>query len=590
MHRRTVSIIVPKMRTRLPARVRPDLFQPLEPRLLFLVPGVSLGIYHTAAQLENDLNDFVAFAPDLIQKFSIGKSVQNRDIWAIKISDNVTSQEDEPEVYYQGAMHGDEPVGQSNTMYFADYLLANYGTDSTVTNLVNNTEIWIVPQMNPDGFALNRRGNANNVDLNRNFPDGTTSSIGTFYDGPTMSTSGRQAETQVIMNFLRGQSITLNANFHGGAQVVNYPYDANGNGIADYAASPDDALYRALATEYAQTNNDMLSGGFPGGITNGDDWYEVYGGLQDWTYRYLGQIATTVELWNTKRPAASTLPARWNANRQSMIDYAEAAQWGIHGIVSDVNTGAPLLAKITLAGNTQPAFTDPDVGDYHRLTLPGTYTVTVQAPGYLTRTFSNVVVGHDGSARLDVRLTMPEAVAPAVTAATFDRETAAQTIELSFSEYVGETFSPSDLVLTHLGTGSIVSPMSYAASYSTPTNIATLVFDAPLADGRYELTLAADQVRDLAGNGNAAYAFAFNMLRGDANNDAVVNFDDLLVLAQNYGSTGNTFSEGNFDYDTAGNVNFDDLLLLAQNYGVQLAIAPARSVKSPRTRANEGLI
>jgi carboxypeptidase D len=561
-------------------RTRSPILESLESRRLLAVPGVALGIYHTAAQLADDLTDFATYAPSLVQVMSIGKSVQNRDIWAVKISDNVTAQEDEPEVYYQGTMHGDEPVGQSNSMYFIDYLLSNYGTNSQVTSLVNNTEFWFVPQMNPDGFALNRRGNANNIDLNRNFPDGTTTSIGTVYDGPAMSTSGRQVETVAMMIFVRAHSFTLNANFHGGSQVVNYPYDANGDGIANYAASPDDALYRAVATEYAHTNSDLLNGGFPGGITNGDDWYEVYGGLQDWSYRYFGQIATTIELWNTKKPNPSVLPARWNNNRQSMLDYAATAQWGINGIVSDVNTGAPLLAKVTIAGNTQPVFTDPDVGDFHRMTLPGTYTVTVAAPGYVTRTFTGVSVSSGGATRLDVFLAQPEAIAPTVALATFDRETAAQTIDLTFSEYVGDSFTPGDLVLTNQSTGNVVSPTSYSVSYIAATRSARLALSAPLADGRYSLSIAAGGISDLAGNVSAAYAYNFTMLRGDANNDGSVTFDDLLIVAQNYGTTEKTFSAGNFNYDAAGNVDFDDLLIIAQNYGTSLLVTRGPAKRS----------
>lgn len=557
----------------------------LEPRRLLAVPGVSLGIYHTAAQLADDLTDFANFAPSLVQVMSIGKSVQNRDIWAVKISDNVGVQEDEPEVYYQGSMHGDEPVGQSNSMYFIDYLLSNYGTDITVTNLVNNTEFWIVPQMNPDGFALTRRENANFVDLNRNFPDGTTTSIGNLMDGPAPSTAGRQVETVAMMNFVRAHSFNLNANFHGGAQVVNYPYDANGDGIDNYAASPDDALYRNVATVYAQTNNDMLTGGFPGGITNGDAWYEVYGGLQDWTYRYFGQIATTIELWNTKKPAASTLPTRWNNNRLSMLNYAATAQWGIRGIVTDVNTGAPLLAKITIAGNTQPAFTDPDVGDFHRMTLPGTYTVTVAAAGHVTRTFSNVSVASGSATRLDVLMTAPETVPPTISAATFDRETAANTINLNFSEYVGNTFAANDLVLTNQSTNETISSTAYTLNYSPTTKTAQLSFASPLADGKYSLSLPAGSVSDLAGNSNAAYTFNFNMLRGDANGDNTVDFADILIVVQNYELTNQNFSAGNFNYDAAGIVDFNDILILVQNYGTQYS-----TISTPTSKHSRSLV
>lgn len=554
--------------------------QSLEQRKLFVVPGVELNLYHTAAQLANDLQDFVNYRPDLARLVSIGKSVRGVDLWALEISDNINAQEDEPELYYQGTMHGDEPVGQSNVMNFADMLLSGYGVDSTITSLVNETEIWLVPQMNPDGFASVRRENANRVDLNRDFPDGTETNIGTLYTGPAASTAGRAVETVAMMNFQLAHSFTLGANFHGGSTVVNYPYDANGNGIPDYAASPDDGLYRAIATEYARTNNDLLHGEFaPTGITNGDEWYEVYGGLQDWTYRYLGQVHTTIELWNTKKPAPSTLPARWNANRDSMINYAKTANWGVRGVVTDAQTGAPLFARVTLVGNTQPVFTDPDVGDFHRIALPGTYSLRVEAPGFVPQTFSNVTVAGGAATRLNVRLARPDTVAPAALSTTFDRETANQRVTISLSEDVGGSFSASDVVLSNLTTGELVPQTAYSATYDADTKSIWLAPSSPLPDGRYAVGIAAGALQDASGNPIAAYAASFTMLRGDANNDAKVDFSDLVLLAQSYGTSGKTFSQGNFDYDGEGNVNFDDLVLLARNYSKDWS--PAATILAP---------
>lgn len=574
---------------------RRPLVQSLELRQLFAVPGVALDIYHTAAQLANDLQDFVNYRPDLARLVSIGKSVHNVDIWALEISDNVNVQEDEPEVYYQGSMHGDEPVGQSNVMHFADMLLSSYGTDTTITDLVNNTEFWLVPQMNPDGFLSVTRYNANGVDLNRNFPEGSVNSIGTIYSGPAASTAGRAVETVAMMNFQMAHSFTLGANFHGGSTVVNYPYDTNSDGIADYAASPDDGLYRSVAAEYAKTNNDLLHGDFaPTGITNGDQWYEVAGGLQDWSYRYLGVIHTTIELWDTKKPSTSTLATRWTANRDSMINYAKTAQWGIRGVVTDAATGAPLFARITIVGNTQPVFTDPDVGDFHRLALPGTYTVKVEAPGHLTQTFSNISVASGSTTRLDVQLAVPDTIAPTVAAAAFDHETSHQRIALQLSEDIGASFIPGDLTLTNTTTVTDISATSYQATYDAATRSILIAPASPLADGRYRLSLAAGTVADGSGNSLAAYHYDFTMLRGDANNDGAVGFADLVVLAQQYGTSGNTFSTGNFDYDDAGNVDFSDLVLLAQNYNVSLATtalaASPTAVTKERSRVATGVL
>lgn len=287
----------------------------------------TLGTYHTYTTLTSDIQAYASAYPAVTQLISLGKSVQNRDIWALKITDNPAVQEDEPELRYSGSMHGDEPVGMENSFYFIDYLLTGYGTDTRATNLVNSTEIWVIPNMNPDGLTLNQRYNANGVDLNRDFPEFTTGNFGNAFDGPPAVFTGRAPETVAMMQFSLAHSFSLSANFHTGALVANYPYDTNGNGIPDYAATPDDALFRELALTYSRPNTPMYnSTAFSQGITNGDEWYEVYGGLQDWSYRYTSDNDITVELSDIKKPAASTLPTLWNNNKESMLDYAEATQ------------------------------------------------------------------------------------------------------------------------------------------------------------------------------------------------------------------------------------------------------------------------
>jgi hypothetical protein len=555
----------------------------LESRRVFSVPGVQLGIYHTATQLSNDLTDFATFAPNLVRVSSIGKSVQNRDIWALKLTDNPDVQEDEPEVFIQGAMHGNEPVGQSNVMYFIDYLLSNQ-TLPAVANLINNFELWFVPQMNPDGFALNRRGNANNVDLNRNFPEGSVTNIGTIFDGPAASTSGRAVETVALMNFNRANSFTLGANMHSGEVVVNYPFDTNSNGIPDYAATPDDALYISIAKEYSRTNLPMWnSTSFPNGITNGDAWYEVAGGIQDWTYRYLGQVHVTVELDFAQPTPASQLVTNWNNNRDSMMNFIATANWGIRGVIRDAVTGNPVYAKIRLQGNTQPVFSDPQVGDYHRMTLPGTYTVVADAPGYLSRTFTNVSVAGTNPTRLDFRMSAPETVRPTITGATLDASDSRQPISIAFSEFVGESLQPGDLTLTNLTTGQT---QPFTLNYNDATQVARLTFASALPDGQYRISIANNAISDVAGNAMLATTRELTFLRGDANGDAAVNFADLLVLAQNYGQSSRTFSQGDFDYN--GSVAFSDLLILAQNYGVTLPTASlSRSTSRKRATFDE---
>ncbi|NQU21078.1 MAG: proprotein convertase P-domain-containing protein, partial [Candidatus Nealsonbacteria bacterium] len=364
----------------------------------------ALGVYHNYAQLTTELADYAAAYPEISQLVSIGQSVEGRELWAMKITDNPALEENEPEVKYVGTMHGDEPVGTEMLLYFIDELLGGYGVDPRLTALVDETEIWVVPLMNPDGRESGSRENASAVDLNRDFPDGAVAPIGNVFDGPAMDLAGRQAEVAAVMAWSAEHSFALSANLHTGALVVNYPYDNDGLGSVN-SPTPDDALFRHLAETYASHNLPMLNSPvFPGGVTNGAAWYSMEGGMQDWNYRYLGCNEFTVELSDDFWPNESALPGLWGDNRESMLSYFESVHTGVGGLVADATTGEPVFAKVTVAANTQPVYTDPDLGDYHRMLLPGSYDLTVSAPGYAPRTLENVVVVDGATTPLDVVL------------------------------------------------------------------------------------------------------------------------------------------------------------------------------------------
>ena len=164
--------------------------------------------------------------PALItSKTEIGKSVEGRSVYSVKISDNPEVDEDEPEVLYTSLIHAREPESMMQMLYFMFYLLENYGTDTEVTYLVNNRELYFIPVINPDGYVYNetttpkgggmwRKNRKNNngsygVDLNRNFgpslywnaPNGGSSlnsSDETFRGTAPFS----EPETESISNFL----------------------------------------------------------------------------------------------------------------------------------------------------------------------------------------------------------------------------------------------------------------------------------------------------------------------------------------------------------------------------------------------------
>jgi carboxypeptidase D len=294
-------------------------------------------------------------------------------------------------------MHGDEVVGMEMCLDLIDHLLTQYGSDPTVTQLVDETSIWIMPLMNPDGYVAHSRYNAQGSDLNREFPD--------RINDPVNTTAGRPVEVQHVMNFGFAHSSVISANFHGGALVVNYPYDSGSNPWASYAATPDDGLMVASSLTYSQLNLPMYqSPVFSQGIVNGVEWYAVYGGMQDWNYEWLGCNEVTIELSNQKWPNSSALPGFWSDNKDSMLAYMQLAQQGVRGLVTDVATGAPLAASVRIVGVDHSVYTDPDVGDYHRMLLPGTYDLEVSAPGYQTQVLSGLTVGAGNALVADVAL------------------------------------------------------------------------------------------------------------------------------------------------------------------------------------------
>ncbi|MBN2451700.1 MAG: choice-of-anchor D domain-containing protein, partial [Lentisphaeria bacterium] len=360
--------------------------------------------YHSVADVEAMLTQFVADYPGLCRLETLGSSVQGRPILALRITDNPGLDEAEPEVKFVGAIHGDEPVGAEMCLRLAELLLTSHGTDSRLTALVDTTDLWLVPVMNPDGLTAVSRYNASGYDLNRSFPDGVEEAIGTVFSGPAMDLTGRPPEVQAMMQWSAAHGFVLSATFHGGALVANYPYDNDGMGSVP-SPTPDDDVCLWLAETYASRNPPMwASPTFTHGVTNGAAWYVVVGGIQDWQYRYTGCIDLTLEISAVKRPASGTLDSFWDDNREAMLAYVESVQTGLRGVVNGADTGAPLYASVAVAGRSSRVFTDPDAGDYYRLLRPGTYSLTFTAPGYQPQTVPGVVVSEGAATVLDVTL------------------------------------------------------------------------------------------------------------------------------------------------------------------------------------------
>ena len=351
--------------------------------------------YHNYDELTDFLQEINSQYPNITNLLSIGQSVEGRELWVLEVSDNPGVNELEPEFKYIANMHGDETVGRELSLFLIEWLVQEYGTNQRATDLVNNTSIFIMPSMNPDGFESGDRYNANGVDLNRDFPD--------QFDDPNNSINGRQPETRAMMEWTWAHNFVLSANMHTGALVANYPYDGPNSGT--YSAAPDNDLFIQLASCYADAHPNMESGGFNNGITNGAEWYAVFGGMQDWNYVWESDFEITLEQNETKWPNSDQLPGLWEEHREPMIAYIEQVHKGIRGVVLDSESSMPLNATILVEGIDHNVFTDSENGDYYRLLTPGTYTITAQSFGYVSES-QIVTVNQNNYVELNFSLSM----------------------------------------------------------------------------------------------------------------------------------------------------------------------------------------
>jgi predicted outer membrane repeat protein len=200
--------------------------------------------------------------------------------------------------------------------------------------------------------------------------------------------------------------------------------------------------------------------------------------------------------------------------------------------------------------------------------IPAGMTTDQRGPGFPRISGSSV----------DIGAFERDAVAPSVLSSEFTYLNAPQSLRFTFSEDVSGSIGVPDLTLRNLTTAADVPGASISLSYDAVTNTAIFRFptfpNGALPDGNYRATLAASGIRDASQNPLAAnHVFNFFFLAGDANHDRSVGFADLVILAQNYGTTARDFAHGNLNYDAQGNVDFGDLVQLAQRYGASLPAA-----------------
>ncbi|CAF0933761.1 unnamed protein product [Adineta steineri] len=340
--------------------------------------------YHNYSQITDLLHTVAVRFPTKTALYEIGKTEGGRSLWALAISAYSPDQHVllRPEVKYIANMHGNEVVGVELLLYLIEYLITS--NDNQVIELINYSRIWIMPSMNPDGLELaqygdcvtyNGRFTLNGIDLNRNFPD---------YLGAELTPPFRAKETSAVMSWLNSVPFVLSANFHGGAFIVNIPYDRYY--IGKVSTSSDDDIYQVLGQSYAnriRETNKFCNLQFDnvGTVIRGADWYEIIGSMQDYGYLNYGTIELTMEVSCCKYPYDSLLMSYWNYNRNAMIELLFQAQRGVKGLILNENY-QPIPLTQVMIDDRRPVVNVTPLGEFWRILLPGTYTLKVFHRGY----------------------------------------------------------------------------------------------------------------------------------------------------------------------------------------------------------------
>ncbi len=372
--------------------------------------------YPTYEEYDSLMHDFAIKYPDICKIDTIGYSVENRLLLGVKISDNVTERENEPEVFLTSTMHGDETGGYILMLRLIDYLLENYSSQTRIASLIDSLQIWINPLANPDGtyaggndtISNPTRRNANSVDLNRNFPDPQ--------DGPHPDGREYQPETGSMMEFMTNHNFVISVNFHSGAEVVNYPWDTWQTKEEDepgfHSPHPDDNWFQLISKEYADTAQFFSPAGY---LTNpascgyvfGGNWYMISGGRQDYVTYFIQGREVTIELDNSFITPVNDLDNLWNYNYRSFLNYISQALYGIHGEVTDSVTGQPLQAEIRIDEHdldSSQVFSDSLSGKFVRLIAEGKYNLLITSDGYQEKRIDSVNVENYQTTNISVQL------------------------------------------------------------------------------------------------------------------------------------------------------------------------------------------
>ena len=340
--------------------------------------------YHTYGEIAADTAAVAAAHPAIVSRFSIGKSYQGRELWAVKISDNVGVDENEPEVLYDGGHHADEHMGVELALRTLHWYADGYGTDARITAIVDSREIWIVFLVNPDGaeydiagrrfhyWRKNRQPTPGSTyigtDLNRNYDyrwggGGRTSTNpqAITYRGPKAFSA---PETRALRDFIASrvvggrQQIRVHMTFHEAGRLVMWPYGYTMTDRPGDMTPNDQAALMKIGKAMAATNGYRPQ--------QASDLYITSGTTRDYAYGLYRIFSYTFELSVRDYPDDSLIASETGRNKEAVLYLAERA-W------------CPLsvLGAATMAARCGAYDDDLEVTKGWRVNPSGTDTATI---------------------------------------------------------------------------------------------------------------------------------------------------------------------------------------------------------------------
>jgi hypothetical protein len=298
--------------------------------------------YHNYPEMVAEIHEVEAAHPELVDVSSIGQSVAGRDIWAAKVSDNVATDEPEPEVLFDAVHHGDEHLTLEQALYLFHTLVDDYGLDEQVTSLVDEREVWIVFVLNPDGAQFDLGGDPYRDWRKNRQPNPTSARVGIdlnrSYDyrwGCCGGSSGKPGsetyrgwepfappETRALADFVQSrvvegvQQIRTHMSFHANGELILFPWGYTRRNLAGPMTRADRDAFRAMALDMAATNGYQA--------LQSADWYITDGDQVDWMYGRQGIFSFTLEVYPplgivNHYPADEKIAKQTSRNRAALL-------------------------------------------------------------------------------------------------------------------------------------------------------------------------------------------------------------------------------------------------------------------------------